>query len=120
MEELARNLEVLLARDRDLAQRIDRCVPGSEIEALAARTGAPTIRISGRLEASEEEPEAEGEPMARHFLERAEEAGARRLGIFGLGVHTRPPEALWRRAELIRRVINPGIDHSHVTEGERA
>ena len=73
MEELARNLEVLLARDR------------------------------------------EGERMARHFLERAEEAGARRLAIFGLGVHTRPPEALRRRA-----AENFGIDHSHVTEGERA
>ncbi len=56
MEELARNLEVLLARDRDLAQRIDRCVPGSEIEALTARTGAPTIRISGRPEALWQRP----------------------------------------------------------------
>lgn len=85
---LRRNLDVLQRRNPELAERVERCVPGSGCEALSARSGAPTVRVAGRLEASAEDPEREASDLAAHFLERCEAAGATRLVLFGLGVHT--------------------------------
>ena len=71
-----------------LARRIEQCAPGAEHEAFAARGGALSVRLGGRLEASAEDPEREAELLAAHFIERAHETGATRLVLFGLGVHT--------------------------------
>jgi spore maturation protein CgeB len=88
MELLHRNLEVLRRQNPELAEEIDRCAPGPEFEVLTASSGSPTVRINGRLEASAEDPEREAETLAAHLLARATEAGATRLVLFGLGVHT--------------------------------
>lgn len=89
MSELERNLSALAGRSRELACAIEQARPeAGVVDVVRARTGAPTIRCEGRLEASAEDPEAEGERVARHFLAQAERAGARRLVLFGIGVHT--------------------------------
>jgi spore maturation protein CgeB len=88
METLSRNLDALRSRDPDLAERLARCRPGPEVERVIAPGGAPSVRVDGRLEASAEDPEEDGRAHARQFLRRAEEAGAVRLVVLGLGVHT--------------------------------
>jgi spore maturation protein CgeB len=88
MEIFHRNLEVLRRRSPDLAERIDRCTPGPEFEVFTARTGALTLRIRDRFEGSTEDPEQEGRRLAAHFIERATQSGAKRMALFGLGVHT--------------------------------
>jgi spore maturation protein CgeB len=88
MNVLQRNLEALRTRDPGLADRIDAWRGSEEVSCERARSGAPTFRIEGRLEASAEAPEADGRDHAARFLAQAEEAGATRLVIFGLGVHT--------------------------------
>ncbi len=85
---LHRNLEALRRQNPDLAGTIDRCTPGPGFEALSASSGALTVRINGRLEASAEDPEHEAESLAAHFLERAAAVGATRIVLFGMGVHT--------------------------------
>ncbi len=85
---LQRNLEALRRQNPELAEEIDRCTTGPGLEVLNASSGAPTIRVDGRLEASAEDPEHEAERLAAHFLERAAEVGATRVVLFGLGVHT--------------------------------
>ncbi len=88
MNVLQRNLEALRTRDPELADRIESWRGSDEVRCERARSGAPTFRIDGRLEASAEAPEAEGRDHASQFLAQAEEAGATRLVVFGLGVHT--------------------------------
>jgi spore maturation protein CgeB len=89
MCELEPNLSALAGRNRELASTIEQAQPSAgAVEVVRARSGAPTLRCQGRLEASAEDPEAEGERVAAHFIEQAERAGARRLVLFGLGVHT--------------------------------
>ncbi len=85
---LQRNLEALRRQNPELAEEIDHCLTGPGFEALTASSGAPTVRVDGRLEASAENPEREAERLALHFLERAAEVGATRMVLFGLGVHT--------------------------------
>jgi len=47
-----------------------------------------TVEIDGRLEASLQDPDADGERLARHFSELAQAASASRLVILGIGVHS--------------------------------
>jgi spore maturation protein CgeB len=88
MNVLQRNLEALRTRDPELANRIESGRGSDDVRCERARSGTPTFRVDGRLEASAEAPEAEGRDHASRFLAQAEEAGATRLVIFGLGVHT--------------------------------
>ena len=89
MSELDQNLSTLAGRNRELASAIEQARPeAGAVDVVRSRSGAATIRCHGRLEASAEDPEAEGERAAQHFLAQAERAGARRLVLFGLGVHT--------------------------------
>lgn len=88
MEPLRANLEALRRVDPTLAERLGRPATDAEVETFTARSGALSIRLDGVPEASAEDPEAEARQLARHFAERAREAGATRLVLFGLGVHT--------------------------------
>ena len=88
MHFLRQNLHALQATRPELAGRIQSCVPGPEVEAFAVPGGSVSLRVNGRLEASSEDPEAEARELAAHFLERARAAGAARMVVFGLGVHT--------------------------------
>lgn len=88
MELLAANMEALRSADPALAERIDRASSDETVEAFTARSGAVSLRVDGAQEASSEDPEAEGRELARHFIQSAREAGATRLVVFGLGVHT--------------------------------
>jgi spore maturation protein CgeB len=88
MNDLDRNLDALRGRQPELAERLARSAARADVEARRARTGAFTLAVEGRLEASAEDPEAEGAHLAAHFRARAEEVGAERLVVFGLGVHT--------------------------------
>ncbi|MEE8557555.1 MAG: DUF3880 domain-containing protein [Myxococcota bacterium] len=87
MNVLHRNLEAIRVRDPDLASRL--VAAGTEgIQAEQARSGQITFRVKSLLEASAEDPEADAHEHAARFLRQAEQGGARRLVIFGLGVHT--------------------------------
>jgi spore maturation protein CgeB len=89
MNQLSRNLQALRRRQPELAERIARLgdsTPGVEI--LRAASGAATISLDDRLEASSEDPEDEGRRLAAHFLDHARQVGAARLALFGMGVHT--------------------------------
>jgi spore maturation protein CgeB len=88
MDVLQRNLEALRARNPDLASRIATIAHSGEVSFEPAQSGAATFRVRGRLEASAADPEDEGRSHAQRFLARAEETGATRLVLFGLGVHT--------------------------------
>jgi spore maturation protein CgeB len=88
MEILHQNLEAISRKNPELATRVTRCTPGPELQVLTARSGAVTVQIQDRLEASTEDPEREAEQLAAHFIKRADEAGATRLVLFGMGVHT--------------------------------
>ncbi len=88
MGNLHRNLDVIRNRDPDLALRIDAAVQDDTLESLQSASGAITLSVDGRLEASAEDPEREGEAFAAHFLERAQDASATRIVLFGMGVHT--------------------------------
>ena len=85
---LAANLEVLRRTQPELAERIAVTESDRNVEIFAARTGAVSIRLDGSEEASAEDPEAEARQLAAYFVERAREAGATRLVLFGMGVHT--------------------------------
>jgi spore maturation protein CgeB len=85
---LQRNLDALRARSPDLATRIESWRTTEDVCHQAAHSGAATLRVCGRLEASAEDPEAEGGDHVARFMAAAEAAGATRLVIFGLGVHT--------------------------------
>jgi spore maturation protein CgeB len=88
MDLLARNLAALARRDGDLAAALEACPPSPEIAIETARSAAPTLRVSGRLEASSEDPEREARELCQSFAAAAERAGATRWVLFGLGVHT--------------------------------
>jgi len=88
MNELERNLDVLRGRQPELAERLWRGVSATSVEPRRARTGAFTLAFDGRLEASAEDPESDGAHVAQHFCALAEEVGAERLVVFGLGVLT--------------------------------
>jgi spore maturation protein CgeB len=88
MELLRANLEALRRADPTLAERLSRPATDAAIETFTARSGALSIRLDGVPEASAEDPEAEARQLATHFAERARQAGATRLVLFGLGVHT--------------------------------
>ncbi len=88
MTPLERNLQSLAARDPESARRVAACAPTGKVRCVRARTGASTIEVDGRLDAGLEDPEADGTSLAQHFLTRAQAAGATRLVLFGLGVHT--------------------------------
>jgi spore maturation protein CgeB len=88
MEALGPNLAAIRERSPELAARLERSSPGPGVEAFAAASGAITLRVDGRLEASAIDPEAEARALAGAFLERAGREGVERLVLFGLGVHT--------------------------------
>ncbi len=88
MEYLHSNLAALRPAQPELARRLETCAPRPSIELVASHSGGPSIRVDRRLEASAQDPEAEARALARHFLERASAAGAERLVVFGIGVHT--------------------------------
>ncbi len=88
MEPLAENLEALGRTHPALVERIRRAATDSDVETLTARSGALSIRVGGVQEASAEDPEQEARQLAQYFAERAHEAAARRLVLFGMGVHT--------------------------------
>jgi spore maturation protein CgeB len=106
MDLLARNLAALARRDPSLAAQIGACAPSADTAIEGSRSGAPTLRIAGRLEASAEDPEQEARDLCARFAAVAARAGATRWVLFGLGVHTlrflEPP-----RAPLL--VIEPSL-----------
>lgn len=85
---LDQNLEALRTRNPLLAEEIARCEPGARAVIESAESGAPTLRVGESLEASAVDPEADAREAAENFRTRTHAAGARRLVIFGLGVHT--------------------------------
>jgi spore maturation protein CgeB len=107
VQTLERNLEALRRRDAALAERIDGWRPRDDVRLESARSGAPTLRAGGRLEASAFDPVAEGAELAQRFLAAARAAGARRLVLFGLGVHTL---AALREYDGDVLVIEPSLD----------
>ncbi len=107
MQTLERNLEALRRRDAKLAARIDAWRPRADVRVETARSGAPTLRVDGRLEASAVDPGAEAASLAQGFVEAARAAGARRLVVFGMGVHTLPA-LLEFDGEVL--VIEPSLD----------
>lgn len=88
MGPLERNLEAIRATSPALVSRLDTCARSPEANAVRAASGAYTLRVGERLEASAQDPEAEGRSLADLFIERASCAGATRMVVFGLGVHT--------------------------------
>ncbi len=90
MQTLDRNLACLHRSDPGLARRVATATSDPEVQVLEARTGAPVWRVAGALECSAEDPGAEARELARHFLTRAADSGARRLVIFGLAPHVLP------------------------------
>ena len=88
MQPLAANLEALRRTQPGLVERSAATEPDHNVEIFAARSGAVSIRLDGSEEASAEDPEAEARQLAAYFVERAREAGATRLVLFGMGVHT--------------------------------
>jgi spore maturation protein CgeB len=90
MTTLERNLAALRRADPELADAVASCALGADIDLRPSRTGALALEVGGRLECSLENPLAEARELAAHFLTRASDAGARRLVVFGLGVHTLP------------------------------
>ncbi len=88
MEPLAANLEALRRTHPELLERVLRVELERTAETFTARSGAVSIRLDGVQEASAEDPDAEARELAQHFAERAHEAGATRLVVFGMGVHT--------------------------------
>ncbi len=88
MDVLQRNLEALRTRNSDLTRRVAGFAHSGAVSFERARSGAPTFRVGGRLEASAVDPETEGRTHAERFRARAERAGATRIVLFGLGVHT--------------------------------
>jgi spore maturation protein CgeB len=99
---LGRNLRAIAHRNEAAAAALETAcamdaacggsrVPADDIiEVVRAASGALTLRVGGRLEASEIDPERDGEAHAREFLEQARAAGARRIVLFGLGLYTLP------------------------------
>lgn len=85
---LDHNLQALRERDPHLAEELARCAPGTDAVIESTASGAPTLRVKGSLEASAVDPEADGREAAGQFEVRIRQAGARRVVIFGLGVHT--------------------------------
>jgi spore maturation protein CgeB len=88
MKVLQQNLDALRVRNPELATQIELWRETNEVSHERARSGAPTFRVFGRLEASSADPEAEGRSHSSRFLNAAQESGATRLVVFGLGVHT--------------------------------
>ena len=88
MQPLAANLEALRRTQPELVERAAATEPDGNVEIFAARSGDVSIRLDGSEEASAEDPEAEARQLAAYFAERAREAGATRLVLFGMGVHT--------------------------------
>ena len=94
MNPLQQNLDALRARNPDLASRIDSVQRSAEVRPEQADSGAFTFRVGERLEASLEEPEAEGREQLARFLAEAERAGAQRLVIFARHAGRRPSQLL--------------------------
>jgi len=88
MELLYQNLQSLRKRNAALAQRIEHCPRTAQVTCMRANSGAFTLQIGDRLEASLEDPEQEARQLARLFLDRVEQTESTRLVLFGLGVHT--------------------------------
>jgi spore maturation protein CgeB len=107
MQILDHNLAALRRADPALAEALARCAPAPDIEVCRARSGAPALSVGGRLECSLEDPLAEARELARAFLARAREVGARRLVVFGLGLHSLPQLAAFEGEVL---VIEPRLD----------
>jgi spore maturation protein CgeB len=109
MQVLERNLAALHAVDPELARLLAGHTPAAHVSVYAARSGAPAIAVGEALECSSEDPDAEGRALASHFQRRASEAGARRLVLFGMGVHTL--RHLHLDGELL--IIEPSLDVAH-------
>jgi spore maturation protein CgeB len=107
MQILDRNLAALRRADPALAEAVAHCVPAPDIAACQARSGAPGLSVGGRLECSLENPVVEARELAQAFLARAGEVGARRLVVFGLGLHSLAELADFE-GELL--VIEPRLD----------
>ena len=101
------NLAALRRADAALAEAVASCAPCPDLEVHASRSGAIALGVAGRLECSLENPLAEARDLAQHFLARARAVGARRLVVFGLGVHTLPQLAAFD-GDLL--VIEPRLD----------
>ena len=133
MQPLAANLEALRRTQPALAERMTDAEPDRNVEIFAARSGAVSIRLDGSEEASAEDPEAEARQLAAYFVERAREAGATRLVLFGMGVHTlrflgdfdgpilvaEPSERLLR-AVLARIDLSQALERIQLVAGEDA
>ncbi len=107
MGTLERNLEALRRRDAALAARIGSCRPSAAVRVEPAVSGAPTLVVDDRLEASAVDPVADAAALAQVFLTTASAAGARRLVVFGIGVHTLPALLAFDGDVL---VIEPSLD----------
>ena len=131
MQPLAANLEALRRTQPALAERMTDAEPDRNGEIFAARSGAVSVRLDGSEEASAEDPEAEARQLAAYFVERAREAGATRLVLFGMGVHTlrflgdfdgpilvaEPSERLLR-AVLARIDLSQALERIQLVAGE--
>ena len=131
MQPLAANLEALRRTQPALAERMTDAEPDRNVEIFAARSGAVSVRLDGSEEASAEDPEAEARQLAAYFVERAREAGATRLVLFGMGVHTlrflgdfdgpilvaEPSERLLR-AVLARIDLSQALERIQLVAGE--
>jgi spore maturation protein CgeB len=97
---LGRNLRAIAGRDADTAAALDSTsnesdastgsndLVGDSFDVIPVRTGAITLRVRGRLEASAIDPERDGERRAEELLATAREAGAHRIVVFGVGLYT--------------------------------
>jgi hypothetical protein len=90
MQTLESNLSRLRASDPVGVRQLETATSGGDVCVQEARPGMPVWRVDGALECRAQDSAAEGQQLARHFLEWAAQTGARLLVVFGLAPYVLP------------------------------
>lgn len=101
------NLDALGRRQPALSERLRTHRRTARIEILEARSGDVTIRLDGRLEASAVDPREEAQRFADEVRHRANEVGAQRIVLLGIGVYSLPALTDIKAPIL---VVEPSLD----------